>query len=146
VYGVGLALVGAGLAVYARAGTLWAAILVIALIGLPLGAINTALSPILLRATPQEYIGRVISTFGPVQQLASMVSAVATGWLMSTGWRDFQGTVAGMSVGPIDTLYSVGAVAIVASGLYAVIALRSSDAPAVAPASAPGAVAGATAD
>jgi MFS family permease len=146
VYGVGLALVGAGLAVYARAGTLWAAILVIALIGLPLGAINTALSPILLRATPQEYIGRVISTFGPVQQLASMVSAVATGWLMSTGWPDFQGTVAGMSVGPIDTLYSVGAVAIVASGLYAVIALRSSDAPAVAPASAPGAVAGATAD
>jgi MFS family permease len=127
VFGVGLALVGVGLVAYARVGSLWAAVLVIALMGVPLGAINTAMSPILLRATPQEYIGRTISTFGPVQQLASMLSALGAGWLMSTGWREFHHTAAGISFGPIDTIYLIGGLAIVISGLYATLALRRPD-------------------
>ncbi|WP_308066882.1 MFS transporter [Microtetraspora sp. AC03309] len=124
VFGVGLTLVGVGLVVYARIGTLWAAVLVIALVGVPLGAINSAISPIVLRATPREYIGRAISTFGPVQQLASMVSAIGAGWLVSTVWRDFDHVVAGVTFGRIDTVYLIGGVAIVISGVFATSALR----------------------
>jgi hypothetical protein len=56
---------------------------------------------------------------------------------MSTGWRNFHHTVAGMTFGPIDTLYLIGGVAVVAGGLYATVALRGSDEPAVAAALAP---------
>lgn len=137
VFGVGLTLVGVGLVLYARTGSLWAAVPVIALLGVPLGAISTAMSPILLRNIPKEYIGRAISTFGPVQQLASMASALGTGWMMSTAWRDFDHTVAGMTFGPIDTIYLFSGLAIAVSGLYATLALRRGETPAAVPALTP---------
>jgi hypothetical protein len=95
----------------------------------PLGAINAAASPILLRATPQEYLGRAIATITPVQQLASMASAIGAGWLVSTAWRDFHHVVMGVTFGRIDTVYLLSGLAIVISGLYATVALTRADAP-----------------
>lgn len=127
VFGAGLTLVGIGLVVYARSPSLWVAVPVIVVIGVPLGAINAALSPILLRATPREYLGRTVSTFVPVQQLASMVSAVAAGWLVSTLWRNFHHRVAGIAFGRIDTVYLLGGIAITVSGVLASVMLRSAE-------------------
>ncbi|TXR99735.1 MFS transporter [Streptomyces sp. col6] len=130
VFGVGLALVGLGLVFYARLETIWAAVPVIALIGVPLGAINAAMAPILLPATPEAYIGRAISTFAPVQQLASMMSAIGAGWLVSTAWRDFHHEMAGISFGRIDTVFLLAGSVIMISGLFATVALRKADPPA----------------
>jgi hypothetical protein len=56
---------------------------------------------------------------------------------MSTGWRDFHHTAAGMTFGPIDTIYFIGGLAIIVSGLYATLALRRPDTPPVAQALTP---------
>ncbi|MFE9423624.1 hypothetical protein ACFYNO_11760 [Kitasatospora sp. NPDC006697] len=114
--------------VYARLDSLWIAVPVIALIGVSLGAINSALSPILLRATPREYLGRAISTFAPVQQLASLTSAIGVGWLVSTAWRNFHHQVAGVRFGRIDTVYLIGGFAILLSSVLALAVLRRAEA------------------
>jgi hypothetical protein len=59
----------------------------------------------------------------PMQQLASMLSVVVAGWLASTLLRNFAGSVGGLHVGPIDTIFTVTGVLIVIGGGYGLFAL-----------------------
>ena len=49
-----------------------------------------AVVPLLLDAAPRQYMGRVMAVFMPVNQLASMLSVVVSGWLTSTVLRSFR--------------------------------------------------------
>jgi MFS family permease len=131
----GLILGGAGVLVFARLDSLIAAIVTLAVLGIPLGALNVALTPILLRAVPREFLGRVTGILTPVQYLASMIAALASGWLASTVMRNFHLVVGSVTFGRIDTIFSVGGLLVLAGGVYAGFALRGSRAgePAVEP-------------
>lgn len=48
-----------------------------------------------------------------------MVAAALSGWLAGTVLRDFDGSVAGLRFGPIDTIIAVAGLCILLSGLYA---------------------------
>ncbi|WP_161790081.1 MFS transporter [Streptacidiphilus carbonis] len=131
-----LVLTGLVLVVYARQDRLWAGMLVVGLVAVPVAMVNTAVSPLLLAATPQQYLGRVMAVINPAMQLASMVSVVVAGWLASTVLQNLHARVAGMTFGRIDTVFTASGVIVLLAGVYAMVALPRSD-PATEPASAP---------
>jgi MFS family permease len=135
----GLILGGVGVLVFARLDSLIPAIVTLAVLGIPLGALNVALTPIMLRAVPREYLGRIGGIITPVQYLASMVAALASGWLASTVMRNFHLSLGSVTFSRIDTIFSVAGVLVLAGGVYAGVALRGSRPtdPAPAPASEP---------
>ncbi|MFC1402868.1 MULTISPECIES: MFS transporter [Streptacidiphilus] len=118
-----LALTGLVLVGYARQSQLWAGMLVIGLVGVPLAMVNTAVSPLVLAATPQEYLGRVMAVINPAIQLASMLSVVVAGWLASTVLQNLHARVAGMTFGRIDTVFTASGIFVLLAGLYAMVAL-----------------------
>lgn len=101
---------------YGRQQNFWGGIVLLVSFSIPVTVLNTAMSPLLFKATPQEYLGRMLAVFNPINQLASMLSVVAAGWLASTALRDFHGDFGGVHLGRIDTIFGVAAVLIVASG------------------------------
>lgn len=120
----GLLAAGLLVAVYAKQGNPWPALVVLGLIGAPVGALNTVIGTVLLIVTPREFLGRVNATMNPIQQVANMISMAAAGWLVSTGLAGMDTDIAGVHFGPIDTVYFVSALPILAGGLYAMVALR----------------------
>lgn len=127
-------MIAAGLLVvaYSRTQSLWPAVVLLALVGLPLGWVNTAISPILYREVPRALLGRVISVVNPIQQLASMFSAIVSGWLVSEVLQGFDVSVGPVRLRPIDTVFAICGLLIVAAGLAAMVVL-----PAPEPAAAP---------
>ncbi|WP_328315495.1 MFS transporter [Streptomyces sp. NBC_00388] len=133
-FSAGLVVTGIGLMVYSRLTSLGAALVVLSLVGIPLAAVNTALTPVLLAHVPQSHLGRVISVINPVQQLAALVGVSVSGWLASTVLSNFHAEIAGVRFGRIDTIFTVAGFLVVAGGLYAAVALRSADEPVPGPA------------
>ncbi|GGS44146.1 MFS transporter [Actinokineospora fastidiosa] len=120
---VGLIIGGVLLFVYSRqTGFAFGVVALFATI-LPITILNTAMSPLLLAAAPQEYTGRVFAVFYPVTRLASVVAATAAGWFASVVPVDFSASVAGVRFGQIDTVFAVSAVLLVLAGLYARVRL-----------------------
>jgi Na+/melibiose symporter-like transporter len=120
---LGLFLGGALLVAYSRQTVFLAALIVLFVALLPITMLNTAMSPLLLAATPREYMGRVIAVFNPVVELASMLSVVVAGWLASSALHGLSASVAGMHIGAIDTIFGVSGLLVMVAGVYAVIAL-----------------------
>ncbi|NDZ79880.1 MFS transporter [Streptomyces sp. SID10853] len=126
-FSLGLLLTGLGLVFYSRLGALGPSLVVLAVVGMPLAAVNTALTPVLLASVPQSHLGRVISVINPVQQLGALVGVSGAGWLASTALRDFHADVAGIQFGRIDTIFTAAGLLVVVGGFYAAIALRSAE-------------------
>jgi MFS family permease len=125
VFAGGLTIVGIGLIGYSRLDALWMALVVLGALALPLGALNVASGPITLRTVPADMLGRAMSVFGPLQQVAGMVSALVAGWLVSTVLRNFDHTVAGVHFGRIDTVFVACGLLMVIGGLYAAVVMWS---------------------
>lgn len=119
-------LVGCGvlLIVYSRMDMLVIAFAVLALIGVVVGALNAAISPLLLEATPQEMLGRVVAVLNPLQQIASITAMATAGILASTVLHGMHAVVAGMTFGPYDTIFGIGGLFFIAGGLAAIRPLR----------------------
>jgi MFS family permease len=88
---------------------------VVGLAGLAFGAINAAAPPLFLASIPQHLIGRVMSVFTPLRQLAGIASPAVAGWLAGTGLRGMHAVVAGVTFGPIDTIFGLSALLIMAA-------------------------------
>ena len=131
-----LVLAGVLLLLYSRMSVLIAAIAVLVLIGMVVGTLNGAIQPLILGATPQEMLGRVIAVLNPLQQIATVASVAVAGVLASTALRDLHAHFAGLTFGPYDTLLSIAGLLFVAGGLASIPLLRSADSPA-APVAAP---------
>ena len=104
------------------------------LIGMVVGSLNGAIQPLILGATPQEMLGRVIAVINPLQQIASVTSIAVAGVLASTALRNLHAHFAGMTFGPYDTLFTVAGLLFIAGGLASIPLLRSADSPATSPA------------
>jgi MFS family permease len=119
----GMVLSGLFIGLYARQTHLAVALFAIFLVGVPLAALNAGVYPMMLAVTPKEYMGRMMAVFNPVNMAASTTSVVVAGFLASTVLRDFHGTVTGVHIGRIDTIFTVSALLIVAAGVYGYFAL-----------------------
>lgn len=125
----GLLLAGAIIIVYSRQTDLLAAGAMFFLFAIPLGVINTAMTPMLLGAVPKQYLGRMMAVLNPVLRLGSMLSVVVAGWLASSVLRNFDGTLAGVHFGPIDLIFAGSGVLMIVAAGYSVFALRGGDTP-----------------
>lgn len=121
---LGTLALGTSLVCYARTTNLLPALAVSFLIGFFLVAVNIAAGPLLLRAVPRSLRGRVSSTSDSLQTLASLASVALPGYLASTVLLGFHQTFFGIVFGRIDTIFLGSGMLIVASGVYAVFALR----------------------
>jgi MFS family permease len=120
---LGLLASGALVFCYARQAEFVPGLIVIGAIAIPVSMLNTAMAPLLLKATPPEYLGRMAAVFNPVNQLASMLSALVAGWLASSALHNFRATVLGVHIGPVDTIFAAAGIAIFAAGGYALVRL-----------------------
>src|SRR5262249_50212053 len=95
------------------------------LFGFTQGPINVALNPLLLHVTPRALVGRVVAVLEPAVMLASVLSMLLAGLLVSTVLRDFHVVVLGLQLGPVDTIYLFMGLLTLAAGWYAMVRLRS---------------------
>lgn len=70
------------------------------------------------------FIGRVTAVYVPAFNLVAMLSVAIAGYLDSTVLRNFHATILGVSIGPIDTIFTGTGILIVIGGLYAMVRLR----------------------
>lgn len=122
-----LFLAGLLLLLYARQTTFWSGIVFIVLVACMAGIVNTALGPSIMKAAPKEYLGRIVQVFNPVTSIASMASLAVSAWLASTVLLNYHGSFAGVHMGRIDLIFTVGAILIAAGGLYGGIALPTAE-------------------
>ena len=105
------------------------ALVLVAAVGCMFGALNAAAPPIFLAVIPQNMVGRVMSVFNPLQQVANIGSLAAAGLLAGTVLRGFRANLLGVTFGPIDTIFAVSALLITAGGLTMIRPLSSVAAP-----------------
>ncbi len=126
---LGMLIGGAFVLILARQTTFVGGAVLFAAISVPTIAYNTALTPVLLKHTPKEYLGRMQSVLMPVLQLASITSVLVSGLLASTALRSLHAHVAGITIGPYDTIFTASGLLIVIAALYMLVALPRDDAP-----------------
>lgn len=124
IYWMALILLGALVLIYARLTSFLPALLVLFIAGLVQAAFNVVEGPLVLRVTPREFVGRVNSVIIPTITLASLLSIFIAGTLASTTLHRFHALVAGISFGPIDTIFTGSGLLVLLSGFYALIHLR----------------------
>jgi len=129
VFSGGLFLGGVAIILYSRSTTLWVALIILFLLGLPLAGVNSMSGPLLFRETPKEMTGRVIGVINPVQEVASFASIAVATWLASTVLRNLDAHVLGLHFGTIDTIFFASGIVIAVTGAWAVAALRGVGAP-----------------
>jgi MFS family permease len=117
VFWLAMVLGGLLLLAYSRATELPAALAAGSLVGLMFGALNAAAPPLLLAAIPQHLTGRVMSVFNPLQQVANIISMAAAGFLAGTVLRGMHVVVAGVTFGPINTIFAASALLVITGGL-----------------------------
>jgi MFS family permease len=126
-FSLGLMLTGIGLVLYSRLDALGPALATLALVGIPLAAVNTALTPVLLAEVPPSHVGRVIAVINPAQQLGALTGVSLAGWLASGPLSGFHATAAGVRFGRIDTIFTAAGLLVTAGGVYAAAALRTAE-------------------
>jgi MFS family permease len=104
---------------YSRQTTILGGVTALFLCAVPMTMLNTAMTPLLMSAAPRQYLGRVVAVFTPANQLAAMLSTLVAGWLASSVLRNFAGSLAGVRFGPIDTIYAVSGLLVIAAGVCA---------------------------
>jgi len=124
VFWAGLVLAGLGIVWFSRTGTLALAIVALGVAGIMIGAINAAIQPLLLGATPQHMLGRVIAVVAPVQYLAGILSLALASFLATTVLAHLHADIAGVRFGTYDTIFGAAGVIIVIAGLASIVPLR----------------------
>jgi MFS family permease len=127
VFWLGLILAGLGVVWFSRTGTIPLAVTALFATGLMIGAINAAISPLLLGATPQHMLGRVVAVINPIQQLAGIVSLGLASLLATTVLAHFQVVVAGISFNTYDAIFGASGLIIIVAGLASILPLRSAE-------------------
>src|SRR5262249_17762239 len=116
--------VGLCILAFSRMTSLGPAIAILFLAGLPQATINVAAGPIFMRVTPNRLLGRFTAILQPTITAASLISIALSGYLASAVLRGFSATVAGITFGPLDTIFGAAALLILLGGIYAALSLR----------------------
>jgi uncharacterized membrane protein len=105
----GLLATGVLAAGYALQRSFPAGLVMLAVYAMPIAMLNTAVAPLLLDAAPREYLGRVMAVFNPLNQFASMLSVVVSGWLTSTVLRSFRASFGGVTLKSVSLIFTLPA-------------------------------------
>jgi MFS family permease len=116
---------GALMVVYARMTSLWPAVVVIVLVGVPNAALNVAITPLLLLVTPRALVGRVMAILTPVINVANLAGMALAGYLASVTLVEFHEEALGFTFGSVDTIFMAGGVIALLGGTYCALKLRS---------------------
>jgi Na+/melibiose symporter-like transporter len=119
VFWLGITALGLLVLIYARLTSLGPAMVLLFVLDLPNAAVNVVLGPMIMKATPARYLGRVAAVFHPAIALASLLSAGAAGYLASTVLHGVHFSCLGMRWSDIDLLFTGTGLLILAGGLYA---------------------------
>jgi Na+/melibiose symporter-like transporter len=103
---------------FSRLTSVAPAMTVLFLIGATFAVLEVAESPLLLRATPRESLGRVTALLFPAFGAVSALTSLVAGGLASA-WRGSYAAPLGLSLGPIDAVITGGGCLVVVAGLYA---------------------------
>jgi MFS family permease len=125
VFWLGLALAGIGVIWFSRTGTILLAVTALFATGLMIGAVNAAISPLLLAVTPQHMLGRVVAVINPVQQLAGIASIGLASLLATTVLAHLHVAIAGVTFNTYDAIFGAAGLIIVIAGLASIVPLRS---------------------
>lgn len=120
---------GIGILIYARLSSFLPAIGVLFLIGIPFAALDVASGPLLLRATPKELIGRIAALFNPIVTVATLLGSAGAGYLDSVLLQHFHVVLLSITLGPVDTIFTIAGLLLLISGIYAMVSLRESPSP-----------------
>lgn len=124
VYVYSFALAGVLLIGYSRMTTPLGAIILLFLTGVPIAAVNSMMGPLLMRATPSHFLGRVTSVMLLATRLAGLLSVTVTAWLATTVLSRLDASFAGIQFGTIDTIFLGTGALIALTGLWAARSLR----------------------
>lgn len=132
IFWMSLLLDGVLLVVYSRIGSFVPALALMFLLGVPTGTINVALGPMIAEATPRAMMGRTNSARVSLISVAGFVGALIAVSLYSSVLGKLHFTTLGIRFGAIDTIFLVGGVIAIVSGLYAMQNLAAAKAKATA--------------
>jgi MFS family permease len=118
---------GLGLLVYSRLTNFALAVIAIVLVGFFATTLNVAIGPLLMRVTPRNYLGRVMATINPLSAIAQVLGTIIAGYLASDVLLNLHVETLGMTFGPIDTLFTAGALLILLGTIYAFLRLGFTD-------------------
>ncbi len=93
-------------------------------LGVPNGIMNVALMPMVLRVTPREMVGRVMTVLEPTMMVAQIASVAVFGTLASTVFSHFHASVLGLAFGTYDTLVLIPGILCLLAGAIAFASLR----------------------
>ena len=123
-FSAGLVLAGLSIVWFSRTGTLPLAIVALGVSGLTIGALNAVIQPLLLGATPQQMLVRVVAVITPVQYLAGILSLALASFLATTVLAHLHADIGGVRFGTYDTIFGVAGVIILIAGLASIVPLR----------------------
>jgi MFS family permease len=124
VYVYSFAVAGLLLIGYSRMTTVEGAIALLFLTGFPIAAVNSMMGPMLMRAAPSHFLGRVTSVLLLTTRIAALVSVTVAAWLATTVLDGLDARIAGIHFGTIDTIFLAVGVVIAMTGLWAARSLR----------------------
>lgn len=121
-----LALLVAGLLMlgYAQLTTFASALVVLTLLSVVDSVPEVALGPLILQATPREFLGRVSGVIQPSLSAVRMLSAVLVGFLASAVLRGFHAHLLVFTFDPVITIFSGAGILVLVGGVYAMVTLR----------------------
>ncbi len=123
VFWISLYIIGVLLILFARQTVLWPALVLLILVGLPLGSVSTAVGPMLMRIIPHDKMGRVMSVFATSQTLCNLISVSIAG-LLATLLVGLHLRLLGIVFGTYDTIYVVTGLLFLLGAFYAMINLQ----------------------
>jgi len=115
---------GVCIIIYARLTSFLPAIGILFLTGIPFAALDVAVGPLLLHATPKHLIGRISALFNPTVTIAMLIGSASAGYLDSVLLRHFHVVVLSVTFGPVDTIFTVAGLLLLISGIYAMVSLH----------------------
>lgn len=110
-------LLGLLFVLFSRLTSVAPALAVLFLVGAAFAVMEVSESPLLLRATPRAYLGRVSALLFPTFGVASAVAAVAAGWLAGA-LRGLHLAALGITLGPLDAVIAASGLLVIAGGIY----------------------------
>jgi MFS family permease len=105
--------------------SLYPALVAAFLFGVFATAIIVTAGPLALDSTSREFVGRVTAVINPLGRLAALLSVALAGSLVSTVLHGFHASVLGLSLGPVDTVFTGLGLLAVIGGIYTRVSLRS---------------------
>jgi hypothetical protein len=115
---------GISLLVYAQLTSFGPALVVLAVLGLVDSVPEVALGPILLQATPREFLGRVSAVLQPSLSATRMISVTLVGFLASSALRGMHAHVLTFNFDAVTTIFSGAGILILIAGVYAMVSLH----------------------